>query len=137
MPRFNSIHLALPVKDLERGIRFFKVLFGCEVIALDKSRRTSIVSYDRFEFSLYEMPTFLPWTRGTLGPFHIGHEVTKKSSVDDLYELACREGYETLGKPFHRDDGDYALFIKDDLGIMFEFFHGGHAEAVSRFRRAK
>lgn len=128
-PKFKTIHLALPVHDLAGAEQFFAILFGTEVKFRDTSRGTCTVAYDRFEFSLFEMPG-LRFGKPELGPFHIGHEVAHRSTVDELHQKAVDNQFEVTCKPFERDDGDYAFFVRGDQGIMFEFFHGGHKLAV-------
>lgn len=126
---FKSIHLALPVRNLERSTAFFALFFDAHLIAFDTARRRCTVAYSQFEFSLFEDPGFTSDQRGDLGPFHIGHETASREDVDRMWELATSHGVEVLRPPFEREDGDYALFVRDEQGLIFEFFHGGHALA--------
>jgi catechol 2,3-dioxygenase-like lactoylglutathione lyase family enzyme len=128
---FKSVHLALPVRNLERATAFFELFFGAKIIILEAARRRCTVAYDRFEFSLFEDAEFTPYQRGELGPFHIGHETMERGDVDRIWALAKMHYVDVLCPPFDRDDGDYALFLRDEQGIIFEFFHGGHALARS------
>jgi len=128
---FKSVHLALPVRDLAKAMTFFEDLFGARIIARDQAHNTCTLAYGQFEYSLFEMPHF-EFSKRELGPFHIGHEVHSRSLVDEIHNLAIEKSYEITSAPFDRDDGDYALFIRGDQGIIFEFFYGGHHAARAR-----
>ena len=131
---FKSVHLALPVNDLEASIAFFQVLCAAHVIAYDAPQRRATVAYDHIEMSLFEMRPFALWSRAELGPFHIGHEVLSRADVDHLFARAVRQGYDVVSAPFEREDGDYAFFVKDSQGLVYEFFCGGHHIARSRLQ---
>lgn len=122
---FKTIHVAIPVRDLEASREFFVRLFSATVIIWDEARRCCTVAYDRFEFSLFELPDFA-WRPHELGPFHLGHEVDTRDHVDEMYRRAVSLGYAIKCQPFDRDDGDYAFFVTDSDGLVFEFFCGGH-----------
>ena len=122
---FRTIHVAIPVRSLEASREFFRILFRANVIIDDPVRRCCTVAYDRFEFSLFELPDF-DWASRKLGPFHLGHEVTSRADVDAIYLRAKTMGCAIKCEPFDRDDGDYAFFLTDADGLVFEFFHGGH-----------
>ncbi len=123
---FKTIHLALPVLSIERSVKFFESLFGARAIIVDSARGRCTLTYDRFEYSLFEMPEFGGWTKYDYGPFHIGHEVGERAEVEALYEKAVRAQMDIVCAPFERDDGDYAFFVRDEQGIVFEFFYGSH-----------
>ena len=122
---FKTIHIAIPVQDLDASRAFFVQLFDATVIVSDHARRRCTVVYDRFEFSLFELPGFA-WRPRELGPFHFGHEVGTREEVDAIYRRAMTHGYSIKCQPFDRDDGDYAFFLTDPDGVVFEFFFGGH-----------
>lgn len=126
---FRSIHLALPVRSIDEAVSFFQAMMQAEVIVADKEPGRCTVAYDRFEFSLFEMPAFEGWTKRDFGPFHIGHELQARSEVDELHDRALIEGLDIVCSPFDRNDGDYAFFVRDPQGIVFEFFCGGHVLA--------
>lgn len=130
---FRSIHLALPVQDLDKSIAFFQTLFSAKVIAKDLEKRHCTVAYQGFEYSLFEVARSFVWHKKELGPFHIGHELCCRSAVDKVYELAVENAYDIACAPFDRNDGDYAFFVRDSQGILFEFFHGSHHLARARF----
>lgn len=123
---FRSIHLALPVRSIDEAVSFFRAMMKAEVIVMEKELGRCTVAYDRFEFSLFEMQAFEGWTKRDFGPFHIGHELQSRSEVDQLHSRALTAKLNIVCSPFDRSDGDYAFFVRDPQGIVFEFFCGGH-----------
>lgn len=122
---FRTIHVAIPVRRLETSKHFFRTIFSATVIVDDNARRCCTVAYDKFEFSLFEMPD-LAWDSRKMGPFHLGHEVASRADVDEIYHRAKTLGCAIKCEPFDREDGDYAFFLTDADGLVFEFFCGGH-----------
>ncbi|PCI49680.1 MAG: glyoxalase [Alphaproteobacteria bacterium] len=134
-PQQRWTHLALIVKDIDASIEWYEKHTHLELLSRnedesghgawlgDRTQADSPFILVLAQFFKGKDP-FAPAHHGVLGPFaHIGIEVTERSNVDEIAELAEEEGCLALGPVQMPRPVGYICFLKDPDGNTVEFSH--------------
>ena len=114
-------HAALPAKDLERAIRFYREAFDFEPYHIS-DKDWAMVTLAGTTLSFIKVPPSAPDVpapiKGT-HPSHVGICATTREEVDTLYQRALPLS-RSVGKPAEHRDGSYGFYLLDSEGNQIE-----------------
>ena len=119
---FGLTHIALPVTDLDRSIRFYQALLGAEI----RYRSERGDSADISTPGCHDVITLQKATDQTVGDLgaaqHIGFRLQAQENVDVVAEAVLHAGGTVHEKGHFTPDEPYA-FAKDPDGYVIELWY--------------
>jgi catechol 2,3-dioxygenase-like lactoylglutathione lyase family enzyme len=129
MIKAQGLHLALPVKDMERTLEFYSSLFHMEVLyrTMYHDSQFVMMGWGEHRISFLERPANIPeppWvSRSGENPLHLGFRVNTPEEVVEAAEEFRRRGVQIIIGPRERNEvNERAVYCLDPNGYQVEVY---------------
>ncbi len=129
MIQVKGLHIALPVKDIQRTVDFYSTLFGMQVLYTTQYYGHAFVmmKHGEHRISFLERPDNIPgppWvSQSGENPLHIGFVVAGPDQIESTLSECSRLGVKVVIGPRDRKDvNERAIYCLDPNGYQIEVY---------------
>jgi len=131
-PNFDIWHVAIPVNDLNRSVKFYCDTLGFVLIGFDEypSKKQAFIAVRKGAFTI-ELFEPKPRQKNPKYPDHLAFECP---NLNEYREKLLRNNLTDIPQIEIFDNGVQYLGLQDPDGITLEFFQGRHIyeQSISR-----